>query len=175
MPSPFKAKEFDCVGRDIFDALTLLHDLEMWDEYVYDYADKPLELVDMIKNHWDEFIEKYELANRFSIILMEDYGDNKIQFIKSVRDFSGLGLAESKRISETLPRYIPWAYDSPEEIKNSKFLLALRNNKCNFTIQKIPRSLVSRCCLYNGERRALNNVTGDRFRLFNEEDFRKQL
>lgn len=168
MASVFKKKEFDCVGRELFDVLTTLHDLDMWDDLVYEYADKPLELIDIINNRRDEYIQRWEEINRFLIVKLISFAPGtKIKFIRTIRGWPArMGLIDAKHISEDLPRYTPWIYKNMKEIEDSKFISELNENQFSYKIEKVTEENIQRYSLVLG---------GEGLVTFCEDDFRKEL
>ena len=63
-------------------------------------------------------VEEEEEKTEFDVVL-EGYGDNKIQVIKVVREITSLGLKEAKELVESAPKAIQEgiAKDKAEEIK----------------------------------------------------------
>ncbi len=45
-------------------------------------------------------------TNQLYKIVLTDYGKNKVQTITKIREFTGMGLAEAKKFSESLPQVI---------------------------------------------------------------------
>ena len=49
---------------------------------------------------------KINNTNQLYKIVLTDYGKNKVQTIAKIREFTGMGLAEAKKFSESLPQVI---------------------------------------------------------------------
>ena len=49
---------------------------------------------------------KINNTNQLYKIVLTDYGKNKVQTIAKIREFTGMGLAEAKKFSESLPQII---------------------------------------------------------------------
>lgn len=45
-------------------------------------------------------------SNQLYKIVLTDYDKNKVQTITKIREFTGMGLAEAKKLSESLPQVI---------------------------------------------------------------------
>jgi hypothetical protein len=63
--------------------------------------------------------------------------EGKIQTIKVLRDFTGLGLVHSKLCSEHLPLTMPWLYNTYEDAHRSTFSRALKEIGTTFEVVKI--------------------------------------
>lgn len=49
---------------------------------------------------------KINNTNQLYKIVLTDHGKNKVQTIAKIREFTGMGLAEAKKFSESLPQVI---------------------------------------------------------------------
>jgi ribosomal protein L7/L12 len=134
MPTPFSAKKLDCNAQELLDALTILHDLGIWDEYIYKYGvENPAGLAERVRNEQDQLIAEYEervTKNRVTL-RFKNHGGKKINFIKILREFSGLGLADAKKVSEITPWVLPWSYTC-EEVNSSEFIKWMKEIGADF-------------------------------------------
>lgn len=121
MTSPFKSiSNYDCRAKDLFDALTIIHDLDLWDELTYEFAENPKKLIDHVNENVDEFVKEWEAKNiGWSVRFIDTF--KKINAIKHIRKWSNLGLALSKRIIESCPFIYPWYFNSKEKLLTSQF------------------------------------------------------
>lgn len=121
MGSPFKEKPgFDCRAKDLFDALTILHDLGLWDELTYEFAENPIGLINHVNENVDDFVEEWEKKNMgWTLRLINT--NKKIQAIKHLRAFTGFGLPNSKKMIESAPFVYPWYYDTRKDLEASLF------------------------------------------------------
>lgn len=137
MTSPFKKKELNCNAAEMLDVLTILHDLGIWDEYIYKWGiEDPTGLVDRVRNEQDQLIAEYEervTKQRVSVIF-NSFGIDKILFIKPLRYFTGMGLAETKLVSESLPWVLPWSYPR-NDVHRYRFIETMNEIKASFEIQ----------------------------------------
>lgn len=147
MTSPFKATPgFDCRAKDMFDVLTFIHDLGMWDELVYEYAEDPKGLISHINEKGDDVLKEWEKKNLNWTVRVDSYGGQKIQLIKVLREFSNLGLAEAKCIVEACPIICPWVYNSKNKAYNSDFVSVLNEiKKVRYTICRLDHKTFMEC------------------------------
>lgn len=69
----------------------------------------------------DEFQQNN--TNQLYKIVLTDYGKNKVQTITKIREFTGMGLAEAKKFSESLPQIIQAGINMEEcDLIQSHFL-----------------------------------------------------
>lgn len=137
MSSPFKNKELDCNASEMLDALTILHDLGIWDEYIYKWGvEDPAGLVDRVRNEQDKLIAEYEdrVTKQRVAVIFNTFGIGKIQFIKILREFTGMGLSETKLVSEALPWVLPWSYPR-NDVHRYRFIALMNEIKASFDIQ----------------------------------------
>ena len=139
----FKNPEDNCVAKDLMDALTIIHDLDLWDNWVYEYAENPLELIRMVNEDRDALQEAWQEARlAYSIKLIST--DRKIPLIKAVRKWTRMGLADAKRIIDHLPIVVPWHYETKELAENSEFMgyIKLHDPDLTYEISGIPNEQV---------------------------------
>lgn len=66
---------------------------------------------------------KVSSTNQLYKVILNDCGKNKIQVITKIREFTGLGLADAKQLSESLPQIIQSGIDMNEcELVKSHFM-----------------------------------------------------
>lgn len=53
-------------------------------------------------------------TNQSYRVVLIDYGTNKVQVIKAIREVTGMGLAEAKQLSESLPQVVQSGIDMKE-------------------------------------------------------------
>lgn len=126
MTSPFKSRKHDCNAKDILDALTILHDLGIWDEYIIEYgANDPQGLIDRVRNDQDNLIKECEErinANARILVWRTYYPLDKIPAIKYFRDEIKSGLAQAKTFVESLPLPLPLIFPSLEAARECRFV-----------------------------------------------------
>jgi len=141
MVSPFKSPSgFDCRAKDMLDALTIVHDLGLWDDLTYEFAENPQAIIAHINDNVDDFVLEWEKKNCNFAIRITDIGEKKIQFIKLLRSYTGWAVAFTKTASESTPFICPWYYDTAHALNNSEFVAQLKADCPNFWMQKVQLS-----------------------------------
>lgn len=123
MSSPFKKPDLNCNAKEMLDALSIIHDLGVWDHYVIEYAtEDPIGFCDRVRNDQDELLAEWERKYSNWALVLKSYGSRKINSIKTIRDFTGWRLANLKNYVESLPLILPWKYKNENEARSSHFV-----------------------------------------------------